>query len=271
MKYVRADSIEQAVALLRDDGVALAGGTVLVPIIKHAFDSQQTLVDLSQLAELHQVRAESDHLHLGAAVSIAEIETAPAVRQHYTALSQAAAAIGNPQIRRVGTIGGNIAIGIPGADLLPALLAFDAGICLRQADAEKLVPLHRILSDGLPANSLITAIQIPASPSRRSAFHKYAWRQAAGKTIVSVAASARFENNRAVDPRLVAGGLSRAQRLSQAEALLQSQAIDEKLLLAVAEKAGEEAICERPARPAEAYRRKLVRAGMLHILSEMFR
>lgn len=110
-EYVEAKSINEAVALLSaqpGDSQVIAGGTDLLSEIKEGVVRPHQLVDLTGIPELSGITETADGLTIGAMTTIAEIAAHPTIRANYTALAEAAAALATPQIRNVGTLGGNL-------------------------------------------------------------------------------------------------------------------------------------------------------------------
>ena len=110
-RYVEAESIAQATGLLQDDhhlNQIIAGGTDIMGEIMEGVVSPATLVSLMNMAELKGVVATPQGLRLGAFTTLTELESHPDVIQSYPALAQAIASIATPQIRNVGTLGGNL-------------------------------------------------------------------------------------------------------------------------------------------------------------------
>ena len=110
-EYVQAGTIEEAVALCSADpggSMLLAGGTDLLTEIKEGVARPRRLIGLEGIAELHGIRETDDGLTLGAMATIAEIASHPVIRSKYTTLSEAAAGLATPQIRNLGTLGGNL-------------------------------------------------------------------------------------------------------------------------------------------------------------------
>ena len=105
-------SISAAIALLADAGpsaVILAGGTDLVPNLKHELYTPELVVSLAKIPELFGIRRERDgSLVIGAMTSIADVAASSLVRAHAPALAQAAGLIAGPQLRTMGTLGGNV-------------------------------------------------------------------------------------------------------------------------------------------------------------------
>jgi xanthine dehydrogenase YagS FAD-binding subunit len=111
-EYIEAQSLDQAVALLTAQPVEariIAGGSDLLSEIKEGVIAPRRLISLAGIPELHGIRETGAGLELGAMTTIAEIAQHPAVRARYTALAQAAEELATPQIRNVGTLGGNLA------------------------------------------------------------------------------------------------------------------------------------------------------------------
>jgi xanthine dehydrogenase YagS FAD-binding subunit len=108
--YVNATTLEQTPSLLAEDwseALIIAGGTDLLSELKEYIRSPQRLVNLKTIPNLDYIEYDQG-LRLGALTKISAIETNPTVRYMFPALSQAAASVGTPQIRNMGTIGGNL-------------------------------------------------------------------------------------------------------------------------------------------------------------------
>ncbi len=109
-RFAQPASIAEAQSLLKDgDALAkpIAGGTDLLSEIKERVATPQTLVSLLDLSELRGVRADAEGLRIGAMTTLAELENHPDVKA-YPALAQAVSSVATPQIRNVGTLGGNL-------------------------------------------------------------------------------------------------------------------------------------------------------------------
>ncbi|HXY41659.1 MAG TPA: xanthine dehydrogenase family protein subunit M [Vicinamibacteria bacterium] len=108
--YVRPGSLEEAVKLLRD-GLARphAGGSDLLGCLRDGVFTTPTVVSLTSIDSLRGVAETAQgELSLGALTTLAEVAAHPALRERWTALSEAAAQVGSPQLRRQGTLGGNL-------------------------------------------------------------------------------------------------------------------------------------------------------------------
>lgn len=110
---LRPRSVAEAVTLLDElgaDAQIVAGGTDLLPNLKHGLVSAQTLVSLADVEALRGVRRSGDDLVLGAMTTLDAVATHPLVQAHAQALGEAAEAVGGPHHRRMGTLGGNLCL-----------------------------------------------------------------------------------------------------------------------------------------------------------------
>jgi xanthine dehydrogenase YagS FAD-binding subunit len=110
-EYARPKTAQEAVGLLASEwgkSELLAGGSDLLSRMKDDVSAPQRIVSLSGVGELRGIGASARGLRLGALVTLDELETHPAVREHYPGIAQAVEQIGGPQIRNVGTVGGNL-------------------------------------------------------------------------------------------------------------------------------------------------------------------
>jgi xanthine dehydrogenase YagS FAD-binding subunit len=100
LELLRPESVEAAAAALADGSVALAGGTELVPLLRDGIVRAERLVELRAV-----VPRGIDGTRIGAGTTLAELEVDPEIPQ---ALREACAAAASPQLRSMGTIGGNL-------------------------------------------------------------------------------------------------------------------------------------------------------------------
>ncbi|MDT7894470.1 MAG: xanthine dehydrogenase family protein subunit M [Armatimonadota bacterium] len=111
-EYVKPATVADAVGELGRswaDAKILAGGIDLLGELKEGIIAPQRIVNIKGISGLRYIRfSEKEGLRLGALVTLEEIETHQVIRQRYTALAEAAHSVGTPQIRNVGTIGGNL-------------------------------------------------------------------------------------------------------------------------------------------------------------------
>ncbi len=125
-------SLEEALEMAASDPdvVPIAGGTDVMVELNMDHSRPETLMDVSRLPELREIRREDGSVFLGAGVTYTTI-----MRElpNLTALVQASRTVGSPQIRNRGTVGGNLGTASPAGDALPVLAAFDAEIVVGRA------------------------------------------------------------------------------------------------------------------------------------------
>jgi xanthine dehydrogenase YagS FAD-binding subunit len=106
--YKSASTEMEAMALLGQDAVALAGGTSLLNLMKEEVLNPSVVVNIKGIRGLDRVEAAGDGLQIGANVTLAALLENEAVAKGYPALAQALATVGTPQIRNQATLGGNL-------------------------------------------------------------------------------------------------------------------------------------------------------------------
>ncbi len=153
-EYANPTTKEQAVALLGNswaDAEVLAGGTDLLSLMKDDVIHPKRLVNIKDIPELRVIKATKAGLSIGAAATIQELLDAARIRREYPAIAQAADGITSPQIRSMGTVGGDLC-------QRPRCWYYRAGYGLlaRDASREPLVTsgdnrYHAILGNSGPA------------------------------------------------------------------------------------------------------------------------
>jgi 4-hydroxybenzoyl-CoA reductase subunit beta len=111
--YHRPSTLAEAAALLaKHPGRArvIAGGTDLVPNMKHGLFTPDHLIALKQIPELRGIEERDGMLVIGAAETLSAVSLHPQVRRHFSALATAAGSVAGPQLRNMGTIGGNVCL-----------------------------------------------------------------------------------------------------------------------------------------------------------------
>ena len=108
------DSLQEAVSFYSKNvgnTKIIAGGTDLLPSLKQKLFEPDYLLDIKSLQELHGIHETSDGgLRIGALTTITELVQSSVLQRHFTVLQQAAATVAGPNLRNVGTLGGNICL-----------------------------------------------------------------------------------------------------------------------------------------------------------------
>ena len=160
-------SIDEACRILsqEEDVKLLAGGTALLILIKQGIFVPKTLINLKKINGAGAVTYDSKKgLRVGGLASIYDVESAPAVREHYPLLAQACHVVANIRIRNMATIGGNLAHADYQSDPPAALVALDASVELTNRNTVRNVKLADFLigmyETGLARDELLTALLV---------------------------------------------------------------------------------------------------------------
>ena len=171
-EYHRPASLSEAVALLGQldsDARVIAGGHSLIPMMKLRLAMPSHLVDLAGVAELKEVRLDGDEIVIGAMTTQHEIIGSDVLARHVPILRETAEVIADPQVRYVGTIGGNVANGDPGNDMPALMLTLGATYVLRGAGGERRVAAREYYlspyETAAKSGEVLAAIRIPTPPA----------------------------------------------------------------------------------------------------------
>lgn len=266
-QYVKPRSLKEACALLAENqgGFVLAGGTHLLLRIGRELVRPDVVVDIKNLPGLHEIRFNlDDGLSLGAAVTVRELMADNDVRRHYPLLAEACLQVGSPQIRNRATAGGNVCSANPAADLVPALLCYDALCHVHGPEGERALPLVEFYGEGggtvLRSGEILAGIVLP-TPWADAAGVYQTVRQGKGghRTLAGVAVYANAVDGELADWRLsVAAAGPRTFRALAAEALLSGSTPSPQKVQEAAELAMAAADPLDDVQAGSAYRRAMV-------------
>lgn len=176
--YHRPKTVQEAVALLADlgeDARPLAGGHSLIPMMKLRLASPSNLIDLGGIGDLKGIRADGADIVIGAMTTQRDIITSDLLAAKIPILKETSAQIADPQVRYVGTIGGNAANGDPGNDMPALMMTLGATYHLASKGGERRVAARGfyegVYMTALQPGEVLTAIRIPVPP----AGHGYAY------------------------------------------------------------------------------------------------
>lgn len=112
-RYHRPTRIAEALSLMGEhtaNAMYIAGGTDLVPNMKHRLFEPGHLIALKGIEEMRGIAEENGHLRIGAGETLTSVGSNAQVRERFPALAEAAAHVAGPQLRNAGTIGGNLCL-----------------------------------------------------------------------------------------------------------------------------------------------------------------
>ena len=140
-----AESPTHAVELLREHPEAriIAGGSDVLIEIREGRLAGCTLVSIQKIDELRGVSVDANGaIRIGALTSFSRLAADPVIQKYIPVLAEAVQTIGGPQLRSIGTIGGNVCNGVTSADSASTLLAFDAVMEYFGSGGTRLVPVR---------------------------------------------------------------------------------------------------------------------------------
>jgi len=245
--YLAPQSLEEALALLNehgDEAKLLAGGHSLIPAMKLRLASPRYLIDIGQLANLRGIKIEAGNLAIGALTVHANIASSEIVREHLPGLAEAAAVIGDLQVRNRGTIGGSVAHADPAADFPVVLTALNASFVLQAPSGSRTVAADNFFLDFfttvMKGNEILTQVQIPLPPSGSGSAYVKLGHPASGYVVVSAGALVSQRSGSCVSARIAVGGLgSGPTRAAAVEKELQGKMVTSEAIAAAAAKASE--------------------------------
>jgi carbon-monoxide dehydrogenase medium subunit len=206
--YVRPSTVDEALTALRDAGdeaKVLAGGQSLVPVLRLRMAAPGLLVDLGGLRELRGVHDDGDALVIGAMTTHATVAAHPLVAEHAPLLAQAAAHIGDRQVRHLGTIGGSLAHADPAGDLPAVAQALDATFVVAGPDGRRSVTAAEwpvdYFTTVLAPDELLVEVRVPKYGGWGAHYEKF-HRTAQAWAIVGVAAMVRRSNGAIAEARV---------------------------------------------------------------------
>ncbi len=237
-EYFAPASLKEALELLstyKEDAKLIAGGQSLVPLMKLRLAKPRVLIDINRVADLSFIRVEGGGIRIGALATHAGIEGADAIKKDAPLLAQAAATIGDVQVRNQGTIGGSLAHADPTADLPAAVLALDGEIKANGPGGERWIKAEDFftgfLSSALEPDEILTEIKIPVWRGSRTAYLKAAQRSS-GFAVVGAAVRLELDQNGFCKDIAIGmtGVGDKPYRAGEVEKLLQGKKLEPALL-----------------------------------------
>lgn len=242
-EYYRPTSVAEAARLLTQHAEAkvLAGGHSLLPVLKLRLAAPSALIDIAGLDELKGIQAGAGTVKIGALTTHAQVASSREVARHCPVLAEAAAQIGDLQVRNRGTIGGSLAHADPGADYPTVMLALRATMTASNGSASRDIPAESFFTDlfttALKPGELLTSVTVPGYGKGTGAAYLKHKHPASGYAVVGVAALLSVAGGTFDKVSLVVGGATaRPVRALEAEQALAGQPADEATLRAAIRK-----------------------------------
>ena len=241
--YHRPSTVEEAVELLGGDGDArpLAGGHSLLPLMKLRMSTPATIVDIGRIPGLDGISQDGDTIVVGALATHASVAASEVVRSACPVLAEAAAQIGDRQVRNRGTIGGSLAHADPGADYPTLMQALDATIVVAGRGGTRELAADdcfvEMFTTALEQGEIVTSVRVPVIGRGTGAAYVKHRHPASGYAVVGVAAVVAMDDGGTCSrARVVVGGATGSPVVvgPAGEALVGSSPSEESIAAAAA-------------------------------------
>lgn len=167
-EYYRPQDMAGVLSLLEehgDDARVMAGGHSLIPMMKLRMADVPHLIDLQDIDGLSNIEVSGDTIRIGAMVTQSDIIDHDGLSTAAPILREAALQIADPQVRYMGTVGGNVANGDPGNDMPGLMQCLNASFTLIGADGERDVPAREFYEAAYMTaredDEVLTGVSIP--------------------------------------------------------------------------------------------------------------
>src|SRR5262245_32474418 len=198
--YFAPTTLPEALSLLRTYGSEaklLSGGQSLIPLMKLRLATPAYLIDINRIPGLDSLQERNGFLSIGALTREADLEHSALVRTHYPIVYDTARVIGDPLVRNLATIGGNLAHADPANDHPATLLALEAEVVATGPEGERTIPVTEFFTDIFPTalrpDEIRTAIRIPAPAVGSGGAYVKLERKVGDFAIVGVAAQVTID------------------------------------------------------------------------------
>jgi carbon-monoxide dehydrogenase medium subunit len=243
-EYLAPKTVEEAVAMLgskKSEVRIMAGGTIVVHQMKERIGKWPYLMSLKQIKDLDYVTfGDKKKLRIGSITSLQSVAGSPVINEKVPVLAHACRKLGTPQLRNMGTIGGNLSCRFATAETIPVLIALGAEASIASSEGIRTVSMedfYKELKDG----ELLTEILVPLpTANAKWGYRKFAVREHYDFATVSAATVLNIDKGKFADVRLALGGVTLpTMRAKESEKLLSGQSVKDDMIVKAAQIASE--------------------------------
>jgi CO/xanthine dehydrogenase FAD-binding subunit len=257
-------TLTEAARAMAQGATFLGGGTIIMRDINAGVAAAQ-IVRTTDPA-LNDIRIGSDKVTIGAGVTMSQIIAHPEL----TFLHRVARLIGGPQVRNMGTVGGNLFAPHPYGDFAVALLALGAQAVMAGQNGGR--PLDDLLRDRSRSPGLVAAVECPRPRGGTFGFIKFSRIKPKGVSVLSVAALLPREGGRIRGARVAWGAMAAGPvRGASAERALEGQTLNADTIARAAQAAAEGLAPPTDAIATDWYRREVAGVYLKRLLDQMER
>ncbi len=266
-EYYAPTTVKEAVALLSQhpDAKVLAGGHSLLPAMKLRLANPDVLVDIGRIPGLNTIKAGTDGTTIGALTTHAMVAASKDAAMQCMALPEAAALIGDAQVRNRGTMGGSLAHADPGADYPAVMLALGAEMKAVGPKGERMIKADDfftgLMTTALGPDEVLTEVRIPALPAHSGCAYLKFPNPASRYAMVGICALVTLDSKGMVQQARVGitGACATPSRAKATETALKGKKLDDAAIDSAAAQAVEGLDCLSDIHASADYRTHLVR------------
>lgn len=266
--YHAPATLDEAIALLQEHGFdakIMSGGHSLLPMMKLRLAEPEHVIDINGIPGLSYVREEDGFIKIGGLTREVEIEASELIASNAPIIHDTCALIADPQVRNMGTIGGNLAHGDPGNDHPATMLALGASVVATGPNGTRTIAIEDFFVDfyttALEADEILTEIQVPIPPAGSSGVYLKLERKVGDYATVGVAVQLALDPN----GKCTSAGIGLTNvahvplKVTRAEERLVGTTLEKEDVEAAAQIASEDARPSSDLRGPEAYKRAVIK------------
>ncbi len=216
--YHAPATVEEAVRILdqyQDSIAVIAGGTDLIIELKEGHKKPEHVLDITRIQDLKYIKEEEGIVKIGPLATFSFLEENAFVRQKLPALYETVKYVGSPQIRSLGTVGGNVVNASVAGDSPTVLLTYDAEVVLQSVKGTRVMSLHEFnMGPGncaIRKDELLTEIRFPMPKEDEGvSYFKVGKRKALAIVVLAVSIYVKRDaENKISDARVVLGAVNK--------------------------------------------------------------
>lgn len=269
-EFSSPSSLAEGLKILAQSGSqakVIAGGTDLVVQMKNKLAEPKQVISLLKIPELAGIKKRGKGVRIGALVRHATLENSPVLQDGWGILASAAHKVGSPQIRNLGTVGGNLCNASPAADTALPLLVLEAEVILSSKRRERRVPLDAFFSGPgvtvLRKDEILKEIFVPQVPANSVwAYLKLGRRKSMDLALASVAVVLTLDPETKIcrRARIALGAVAPTPlRVRETEKFLEGKNLGEDVIREAGERAQKECRPISDVRASAEYRKEMVK------------
>lgn len=202
-KYFEPKTVAECTELLSEYGdkvKMIAGGTDLIPALKHRVCRPEIVIGLTSIGEMNALEETEEGLLIGANVSHMTLSKSNLVNEKWPALAKACGHVSSVEVRNIGTIGGNVCNASPSGDGIQGLIVYGAVVNVQAAEKKRQVPIiDFFVGPGktvLEKGEVVVSFTLPyPEDNTRATYEKYAIRGNTDITLVGAGASVTLDGD----------------------------------------------------------------------------